>query len=114
MAALATQTVGLAGTVATFAAAAGGGDTFLPTNNTWIEVINGSGASITATIVTPGTVTGQAVADIAVAVAAGTTRKIGPFPGSLVARASDGRADITYSAVTTVTVGVFELDPAVG
>lgn len=113
MAALATQSVPLAGVVPSYSAAAGGGDTFLPSNNTFIHVKNGSGGSITVTIVTPGTVSGQAVADVAVAIAAGAEKMIGPLPGSLFARASDGRADLTYSGVTSLTLAVLELDPNV-
>jgi hypothetical protein len=112
MAALTTQAVNLAGVGPTYAAAAGGGDTFQPSNNTFVHVKNGSGAPITVTIVTPGSVSGQAVADVTVSVPATTgERMIGPLPGSLFARASDGRADLTYSGVTSLTIAVLELDP---
>ena len=113
MATLATQAVSRAGIVPTFAAAAGGGDKFSPDKDTWIEAVNGSGGSITVTIVTPkNTSYGAAIADIAVAVAAGTTRKIGPFPREHFADTDDGLADITYSATGSLTVGVFSLSEA--
>ncbi len=114
MAALTTLNIPLAGVAPSYAAAAAGGDTFLPTNNTFLHVKNASGSAITVTIVTPGSVQGQAVADTAVSVPATTgERLIGPMRADLYARTSDGRADITYSAATSVTIGVFELDPSV-
>lgn len=111
MAAIATQTVNLAGLNAAYSAAAAGGDTIVPTNNTFLHVKNASAGALTVTIVTPGTVSGQAVADVAVSVPAAGERWIGPLPGSLFARPVDGRADITYSGVTSLTLAVLELDP---
>lgn len=113
MALLAKQTVGLAGLAPTYVAANVGGDTFGPGNNVCIHVKNGSAGALTVTLVTPGNVVGQAVADVAVSVPAGGERLIGPLPGSLFARAADGLGDITYSGVTSLTVAVFELDPNV-
>ena len=111
MAALAKQTVGLAGVAPTYAAVSAA-DTFPPGNNAFLHVKNAGGSACTVAIVTPGTVSGQAVADISVSVPATTgDRMIGPLPGSLVARASDGLADVTFSFLTSVTVAVLELDP---
>lgn len=113
MALLAKQQVGLAGVGPTYAAANAGGDTFNPGNNVFLHVKNGSAGALTVTVVTPGNVSGQAVADVAVSVPASGERMIGPLPGSLFARAADGLGDITYSGVTSLTIGVFELDPNV-
>ncbi len=113
MATLATQNITRAGVAPTFAAAAGGGDKFTPSKDTWIEAVNGSGGAITVTIITPKTTDyGAAVADIAVSVGAGSTRKIGPFPRQHFADTDDGLADLTYSGVTSLTVGVFSLAEA--
>lgn len=110
MADLATQNISRAGIVPSFSAAAGGGDKFIPDEDTYIEAINGSGGAITVTIATPKTVDGEAIADRAVSVAAGARRKIGPFPKSLFADPADsGKAAITYSGVTSLTIGVFKL-----
>jgi hypothetical protein len=109
MATLTTQSVTRAGLAQTFAAAAGGGDSFTPDKDTWIEVVNGGGSPITVTIVTPGTSYGLALADAGGSVTNGTTRKFGPFPAEAFADPTDGLADITYSGVTSVTVGVFKL-----
>jgi hypothetical protein len=102
MALLSYQQPTLAGTAITYAAAAGGGDTIGYTPNGCLRVKNGSGGSITVTIVTPGnTQYGQADPDVPVAVAAGTEKAIGPFPAGM---AVDGVISITYSGVTSLTV----------
>lgn len=110
MAALTTQTIsvatGLLDTGAALAAAASGGDTAEVGPGKFFVVLNGDASSKTVTIATAGTVSGLAIADGSYAVAAGDTCII---PLANVFRGSTGRASITYSAVTSVTVGVFEL-----
>lgn len=103
MALLTTQQMTSAGAAITLAAATGGGDTAdISNGRTFLFVKNGSGAPITVTLATPGTVDGDlAVGDRAVSVPATTgERMIGPLNpavyGSIVA--------ITYSGVTTLTV----------
>ena len=110
MTAFAKQTIGLAGVLPTYSAVSAS-DTLPPGNNVFLHVKNGGGSPDTVTIVTPGNVQGQGVADISVSVPAGSERMIGPLPGGLVARASDGLADVTHSFVTSVTAAVLELDP---
>lgn len=108
MATLATQRIARTGLVPAFAAAAGGGDKFTPGSNTYLHVKNGDAGSINVTIVTQGTDSlGNAIADNVIAVAGTTEKKIGPFPSGRYKAASDGLAVVTYSAVTSVTVGVF-------
>jgi hypothetical protein len=90
----------------TLSAANTDGHTIVNTaDNMWIEVLNGSGGSINVTIETIQTIDGLAVADRVVAVGAGVRKKIGPFPrtnyGSTVT--------VTFSDVTTVTIGAFSL-----
>lgn len=107
MAALTTQVVDLAGITASYVAATVGGDTFSPGDGVEFCLKNGSGVSVTATLATPGTVDGLAVADRPLVVAAGAEGRI-RVPTRLYAKA-DGQCDVTYSAVTTVTVGVFKV-----
>lgn len=110
MATLATQSVSRAGVNPAYVAAAGGGDKFTPGKSTFLHVKNGGGAPITVTVVTPRTdAIGNAVADNAISVTNAQERIIGPFPAEFYASSVDGLADITYSGVTSVTVGVFEL-----
>lgn len=108
MATLATQSITTAGITPTFAAAAGGGDKCLPSTGTYLHVKNGGGSPVTVTLVTPATVDTLAVGDRAVVVAAGAEAKIA-VPDTLYRNPTDGLADITYSGVTSVTVGVFRI-----
>lgn len=87
-------------------AAAAGGDTAAVGPNRLLVIKNGDAAPHTATLTTPGTVAGVAIAEVAVVVAAGKTSAI---PLDTLFKTSIGRAQITYDAVTSVTVGVFEL-----
>lgn len=109
MAALATQQIAPAGIAPSYASAAGGGDTFVPDKDTFLHVKNGGGSPITVTVAVPGTERyGVATADLAVSVTNGQERMIGPFPADAFADpALSGSAAITYSGVTSVTIGVF-------
>jgi hypothetical protein len=110
MAALTTQNITIAAPkldlVAALAAAAGGGDTAEITRGGFFVLNNGSGVTVTATFAVTETVEGKAVTNATMAVPAG---KVGVMPLSRIFRDATGRAAVTYSAVTTVTVGVFRL-----
>lgn len=97
---------GLADVAAAAVAAAVGGDTAPTGPGRFLYVNNGSGAPITATVATPGTVSGLDVENAALVVGAGDH---GIIPLSRVFAGVSGRAAVTYSAVTTVTVAVVEL-----
>lgn len=110
MATLATQSIARAGIVPAYAAAAGGGDRFTPGARTFAHIKNGSGGSITVTVVTPRTdAWGNAIADNAVAIAAGVEKMIGPFPAEAYGATADGLGDLTYSGVTSLTIGIFDV-----
>lgn len=98
---------GIADVAAQAVAAASGGDTAQVGPGRFLYVNNGDASSKTVTVVAPGTVKGLAVADASVVVAAG---KHAIIPLNNVYRGVTGRASITYSAVTSVTVASFELD----
>lgn len=108
MATLTTQTITKGGITPSYASAAGGGDRFTPGDTTYLEVINGSGGSITVTIDSKVPSNYGTDVNLAVAVGAGARAKIGPLPAQRFA-ASDGLGDISYSGVTSLTVGVFAL-----
>lgn len=108
MAILTVAEIARAGVANTLTAAAGGGDSFANDGRTYFEILNGGGGAITVTFVTQQTVDGLAVADLAVSVAAGARTKVGPFPPSIYNDAN-GRVQVTYSGVTTVTVNPFRL-----
>jgi hypothetical protein len=68
---------------------------------------NASGSPITVTVVVPGTYAGQPLTDVPVSVPATTgERWIGPL-SSRLADPTTGLINITYSGVTSLTVGVF-------
>jgi hypothetical protein len=106
MAALSLQVLVPGGSASTLAAAAGGGDTCPAGDGVFLEVNNGGGSSVTVTLATPGTVDGLAIADRTATIPAGERWKI-PVP-RLFAKV-DGQCDITYSGVTSVTVGCFKV-----
>lgn len=95
------QPIDVAGSAQT-ATAVAASDTFSPNERGFWEVTNGSASPINVTVVVPGTVYGQARADVVTAVAAGATRKFGPLVADL-ADATTGLVTITHSATTSVT-----------
>lgn len=110
MALLTTQSVDRSGLQPAFGAAAAGGDSFAPGDLVFLHVKNGGASAMTVTIVTPKEAfEGAAIDDTAVSVPASDERMIGPFPRRHYADPTDGLADITYSAVTSVTIAVIEL-----
>lgn len=108
MATLTPSAVLAAGTLEAPAAASGGGDKCPPLANSWVEVTNGGGSSITVTVPSYAAVRGQAAADRTVTIAAGATKKI-PLYADLNTNPSDGLAAITYSGVTSVTVAAYRI-----
>lgn len=106
MALLAQQIIDADGVIPAYVSAAGGGDTCLPGKGSFLHYKNGSGGSITVTLVTPGTVEGRlAVEDQQRAIAAGAEAMI--LVGDEYRNPTTGLASITYSGVTSLTVGNF-------
>ncbi|MEV0584106.1 hypothetical protein [Nonomuraea sp. NPDC050310] len=104
MAALALQVLVPGGSASTLTAAAGGGDTAPCGDGNFLEVLNGDASSKTVTLATPATFHGLAISDRQVTIPAGERWKI-PLPVSVYGQ----DVAITYSAVTSVTVGVFKI-----
>lgn len=97
------------GTQPTYNAAAAGGDKFAYTANAFIHVKNGDTAAHTVSVVSQyAPVPGIAPADIAVSIPAGEERMIGPFNRQFFENA-DGDVELTYDAVTSVTLAVLRL-----
>ena len=112
MATLTTQSITRAGVAPTYASATGGGDACECGDDIFLQVKNASGGSITVTIAIPSgasTYANVAYTNTAVSVPATTgDRMIGPI-SSLYKDATTGLATITYSGVTSLTVGCFKL-----
>jgi hypothetical protein len=104
MATLTAQSVSVTGTDVTMAAASAGGDKVAA--GCVLHVRNGSGSSINVTILTPGNDKyGLARPDIVKAVGAGVQTAFRLDQYDLADPADSYLISITYSAVTTVTVG---------
>lgn len=111
MATIAPQEISKAGAVITLAPANGGGDKFQAGPGLMLRVKNGDSGSHNVTVARPVPCSMGFNHDLVVAVAAGATEEIGPFPSSEFADAL-GFVNLTYSAVTSVTVGVVHLPGA--
>jgi hypothetical protein len=96
---------------AAYAAAAGGGDTCAPSANTFLHVKNAGGSPVTVTVAaTAVPAPNMVITNLAVSVPATTGDKmIGPIRADLFRDPTTGQAAITYSGVTSVTIGVFEM-----
>ena len=108
MALLSAQQVAITGTSVTFSAA-GASDTVAPDDRAYWHVKNTNAATRTATVVVPGTLFGQALADVAVTVAATTGDVlIGPLVQALADPATN-LITLTTSAQTNVTSAVVRI-----
>lgn len=121
MATLTVQTIDNDGLTPSFATANSGGDDFVCQDDqrTYVEVVNGGGSTITVTIPAQQSTSLQsgvgqvAVSALTASIASSARAKIGPI-GSAHIRANDGKVQISYSAVTSVTVGAFRLPRSLG
>lgn len=102
MATLTVTRPGLTGAVIPLVAATVSGDKFPNTGVEKLVVLNSSGGSINVTILRKANCDQGFHHDDVVAVAAAARKEIGPFSPSEFG----GMVDVTYSSVTTVTVGV--------
>lgn len=86
-----------------------GGDKFLNDGRVIVYVKNTNASSRTVTVVTAGVLMGSiAIADVAFAVAQNEEKVIGPFPPRYF-NDSGGFVNLTYSAVTGLTVAAIKL-----
>jgi hypothetical protein len=115
MALLTVQQITKAGLAPTYAAAAGGGDTFAVGQGqaVFLHVKNASGSPITVTVDDPNSQPPESAAtfnpDLSVSVPATTgDRMIGPINAERFVNPSTGLVSVTYSGVTSLTVGVFK------
>ena len=80
------------------------GHEFPNSGKEFIDVANGAASPINVTIITPGLVDGQVIADRVVVVPANGRTKIGPFPPAKYSN-SNGFVQFDLSSDTTVTLG---------
>ena len=105
MATLTVQEVSLTGDDITTSAAAGGGDRVSNDGKISLKVVNGHSGAQTVTIARNRKCNQGFQHDVAIAVGAGETAYIGPFPRDEFASI----IDITYSGVTSLTIGAFRV-----
>lgn len=108
MAALSSQDMSLSGLQATYASAAGGGDTMPTGERNFLHVKNGSGGAITVTVDSQLACDQGSDHDAVASVAAGQEEFIGPITPRRFNNSS-GTADISYSGVTSLTVAVVRI-----
>lgn len=109
---LAAQLITQAGLAPAYEAANADGNMFTFGGREYLHVKKGSAAPVTVTIVTPVTVSGRAVPDDTVSVPAGGERLIGDLDPEVhvwQSGADRNKVHVDYSAVASVTVGVFRL-----
>lgn len=103
------QVITTAGVVVSQAAANADGSDFLNSGRCILIVNNGGASPINVTVDSKSSCSQGFDHDIVVAVAAGAEKHIGPFPQARFNDASTGKADVTFSAVTSVTVALVEV-----
>ena len=103
MAQVSLQDFATVGIAPTFTAAGAAGDTFANNGRTYLFVKNSSGASINVTINSVTPCSQGFDHDKVVAVGAGATVQVGPFPTNQYNDTS-GNVGVTYSASASVTV----------
>jgi hypothetical protein len=108
MAVLDKQKINSNGVAPTFSAASATGDQFKNDENTFLHVKNGSAASITVTISSQETCNHGFVHHLSIAVPAGGERMVGPFNRTRFNN-DTGNVEVSYSAVTTVTVAAISI-----
>lgn len=104
---LTVQTASLGGLELTNNAADAAGNNLPNNGRTFVLLQNGDSSPTTATFVTSGTATSEAlaIADMAVVVTNAKDELVGPFPTDTFGTT----LNITYSSVTSLTVDAFKL-----
>ncbi len=80
---------------------------FTWTEQSVLEVRNAQGVTgCTVTITTNADTDANAVADLSVTVAAGTSKRIGPFKANIYRNPNTGKVDVALDQTTSITAGV--------
>lgn len=107
MAALSTQAITQSGIKPTFAAASAGGDTFTHGKKVYFYIKNDDASPHTATLVSQfSAVPSVGPVNLDIVVPAGEERVAGPFSDNF--KDGNGDVNITYDAVTSVSVAVLQ------
>lgn len=109
MATLTVQSTDLDGVVPSYTAVAAGGDEFPNDGRTMLHLKNGSGSAITVTVDSVVNCNQGVDHNSVTSVGNGAEAMIGPFDITRFNDSSTGRAAITYSTDTSLTIGVFKV-----
>jgi hypothetical protein len=108
MADIVPQSGSLAGSAGlTYTAASAGGDAVVAPEGSYLHIKNDSGASITATVNSISACNQGFDHNLVITVPAGANRVLGPLTKRFINGA--GKVEVTYSAVTSVTVAALRL-----
>lgn len=110
MAKITTQRLAPAGADLTFVSASAGGDSYDVEQGNFIAVRNTGASPVTVTIKAKKACSHGTLHDSAVTVNAGATKVIGNLTKDRFADPTTGLGEITYSAVTNVSVAVYCAD----
>ena len=108
MALLTTQLISQAGLQPALQAASASGDSYAPASNVFLFVKNGDSAQNTLTVHTTATAFGQPISNIAIPLPAGSETYCGPYDPGEVAQPGSTLANLTYDAVTNVTIAAIQ------
>lgn len=108
MATLTVQDINASGITPSYTAASAGGDEFANDGKTMLHVKNGGVSSITVTIISQKTCNQGYQHNLTVDVAADGEKMIGPFSAERFNN-ENGRVQVQYSDVTSVTVAALQL-----
>ncbi len=108
MATLTPSIISRSGTLVTLVSAGSTGDAFPNTGRDFVELFNGSIASITVSFLLQEEIDDVLPVPKTVVVLSGTRVKVGPFPTDAY-NDSNGLVQMTYSSPTSLNVGVFRL-----
>ncbi len=92
------------GVTQSLSASSGDGHSFTNTGRQFILVTNDYTDTVTMTVVTGGTVSGLAIADVDVTLTAGQTKLVGPFSSSVFNQSSSTDVYINFDSAVTGTV----------
>lgn len=109
MATFTLQTTSDEGAAVTWNTANGGGDDFANNGTYFILIKNDDGSPTTVTVVTGATVGTLAIADRAIVVSANSVFVAGPFTTGTYNNPSTGKVSLTYSSVTSLSIGLLKL-----
>lgn len=110
MADLTIYSTDLDGVVLSYAACAGGGDTFDNDGKTMLHVKNGDASDKVVTVTSRVACNQGQTHHSETTVSAGSEAMIGPFPIDRFTDPSNGKASISYDDVTNLTIAAIRVD----